>query len=265
MVIMENPAVRVWYEFRAMWQPTERIKHELPPGAWPTAEQAAEAKLFQPLVIGPRLARTRTWVPAMVPWRATEDGFVTKDVIDWYARFAKGRPGVIVIEATGIRDVASGPLLRIGHDRFVPGLKELTAAVKAASGGQTLLFIQLIDFLAIRRRPQREKYFARFLEITDAHRAALGNDGGDDELRTRLAALVGRGGLVAVRGLGMLIGLELESPAATQRVVERCRERGVLVGWTLHRDRVVRLAPPLTLSDDELDLAVQHLAAALAR
>jgi 2,4-dienoyl-CoA reductase-like NADH-dependent reductase (Old Yellow Enzyme family) len=96
---------------------------------------------------------------------------------------------VIVVEATGIRDVASGPLLRIGHDRFVPGLKELTAAVKAASGGQTLLFIQLIDFLAIRRRPVREKYFARFLEITDAHRAALGNDHGDDELRTRLAAL----------------------------------------------------------------------------
>jgi len=179
----------VWYAFLAMWQPSERIKHELPPGAWPTAEQASEARLFQPLVIGPRLARTRTWVPAMVPWRATEDGFVTKDVIDWYVRFAQGKPGVIVVEATGIRDVASGPLLRIGHDRFVPGLEELTAAVKAASGGQTLLFIQLIDFLSIRRRPPREKFFARFLEITDRHRAALGNDGGDDELRARLAAL----------------------------------------------------------------------------
>ena len=179
----------MWYESRAMWQPAERIKHELPATAWPTAEQAAEARLFQPLVIGPRLARTRTWVPAMVPWRATDDGFVTKDVIDWYARFAEGRPGVIVVEATGIRDVASGPLLRIGHDRFLPGLKDLTAAVKEASGGQTLLFIQLIDFLAIRRRPQRDKFFARFLEITDAHRGALGNDAGDEDLRARLAKL----------------------------------------------------------------------------
>ena len=34
-----------------------------------------------------RLAQ-RTWVPAMVPWRATEDGFVTDDVLDWYGRFA---------------------------------------------------------------------------------------------------------------------------------------------------------------------------------
>ncbi len=156
-----------------MWQPPERIKHELPPAAWPTKEQAADARLFQPIAIGPRTARTRTWVPAMVPWRATEDGLVTRDVIDWYRRFAEGRPGVIVVEATGIRDIPSGPLLRIGHDRFVDGLRELTRAVREASGGETLLLIQLIDFLAIRRRPPRDKYLARFLAITERHREAL--------------------------------------------------------------------------------------------
>jgi hypothetical protein len=66
--------------------------------------------------------RTRTWMPAMVPWRATDDGFVTPDVIAWYERLARGKPGALVVEATGIRDVKSGPLLRIGDDRFVPGL-----------------------------------------------------------------------------------------------------------------------------------------------
>lgn len=131
---------------------------------------------------------TRTWVPAMVPWRATEDGFVTRDVIDWYSRFAEGRPGVIVVEATGIRDVPSGPLLRIGHERFVPGLRDLVNAVREASQGETLLFIQLIDFLNIRRRPPRDKYFGRFLTITDRHRELLGI-GSDDEIRQRLATL----------------------------------------------------------------------------
>jgi dimethylglycine catabolism A len=180
-----------------MWQPPERIKHELPPAVWPTAEQAATARLYQPLAIGPRMARQRTWVPAMVPWRATEDGFVTPDVIDWYRRFAEGRPGVIVVEATGIRDIPSGPLLRIGADRFVEGLTELVRAVREASGGETLLFIQLIDFLSIRRRPPRDKYFARFLALTPGHREALAQLTGDasartctdDELRARLAAL----------------------------------------------------------------------------
>jgi dimethylglycine catabolism A len=178
----------VWYESASMWQPPARIKHELPAAAWPTPEQAANARLYQPLAIGPRKAMQRTWVPAMVPWRATEDGFVTRDVIDWYSRFAQGRPGVMVVEATGIRDIPSGPLLRIGHDRFIPGLRDLVNAVREASQGETLLFIQLIDFLSIRRRPPRDKFFARFLAITDQHREFVGG-GTDEEVREKLAAM----------------------------------------------------------------------------
>jgi 2,4-dienoyl-CoA reductase-like NADH-dependent reductase (Old Yellow Enzyme family) len=106
----------------------------------------------------------------MVPWRATEDGFVTQENLDWYRRFAKGRPGVLVVEATGVRDIPSGPLLRIGHDRFIPGLKQLVETVREASEGQTKLFIQIIDFLSVKRRPEKEKYFARFLKINQRHR-----------------------------------------------------------------------------------------------
>jgi dimethylglycine catabolism A len=173
-----------------MWQPAERIKHQLPQVRWPTAEEAARSRLFSPIRIGTRTATQRTWVPAMVPWRATDDGVVTPDVIDWYRRFAEGRPGVIVVEATGIRDIPSGPLLRIGHDRFLPGLSELTRAVHEASGGETLLFIQCIDFLAIRRRPPRDKFFSRFLAITDRHREALAlPDAPEEAVRVALAAL----------------------------------------------------------------------------
>jgi dimethylglycine catabolism A len=156
-----------------MWTPPERIKHALPEVGWPTADEAARALLYQPIRIGPTESRQRTWVPAMVPWRATEEGFVTDDVIDWYARFAAGRPGVIVVEATGIRDIPSGPLLRIGHDRFLPGLRRLVETVRDASKGETRLFIQLIDFLTIRRRPEKRKFFERFLEVSPAHREAL--------------------------------------------------------------------------------------------
>src|SRR5687767_12574205 len=179
-----------------MWQPAERIKHPLPQVRWPSAEEAARSRLFSPIRIGNRTATQRTWVPAMVPWRATDDGVVTPDVIDWYRRFAEGRPGVIVVEATGIRDIPSGPLLRIGHDRFLPGLKKLVDAVREASGGETLLFIQIIDFLTIRRRPDPEKYFARFLAITQRHRDALASlradprwfEAPDADVRAALAA-----------------------------------------------------------------------------
>ncbi len=156
-----------------MWKFANPIRHSIPATRWPTAGEAAQSLLYQPISIGSLQATSRTWVPAMVPWRATEDGFVTLENLDWYRRFAKGRPGVLVVEATGVRDIPSGPLLRIGHDRFIPGLKQLVDSVREASEGQTKLFIQIIDFLSVKRRPEKEKYFARFLHVNDRHRKAL--------------------------------------------------------------------------------------------
>src|SRR5690606_14007122 len=172
-----------------MWKPPERIKHPLPDGDWPSREAAAAARWFQPVSLGPVRLRHRTWIPAMVPWRATEDGFVTPEVLAWYGRFARGRPAGLVVEATGIRDVPSGPLLRIGHDRFVPGLRRLVEVVERESEGETRLFIQLIDFLRIRRRPEPAKFFERFLRITDRHREAFPDAADDAEVRRRLATL----------------------------------------------------------------------------
>jgi 2,4-dienoyl-CoA reductase-like NADH-dependent reductase (Old Yellow Enzyme family) len=156
-----------------MWKFRNPIKHSIPETRWPTAAEVAQSLLYQPIKIGAIEAENRTWVPAMVPWRATEDGFVTQDNLDWYRRFAKGRPGVLVVEATGVRDIPSGPLLRIGHDRFIPGLRKLVETVREVSDGQTKLLIQIIDFLSVKRRPEKEKYFDRFLRVTDRHRQAL--------------------------------------------------------------------------------------------
>jgi 2,4-dienoyl-CoA reductase-like NADH-dependent reductase (Old Yellow Enzyme family) len=156
-----------------MWHPPNSIKHQIPETRWPTEEEAARSLLFQPITIGAVELESRTWVPAMVPWRATEDGLVTKANLDWYRRFAEGQPGAIVVEATGVRDIPSGPLLRIGHDRFIPGLRQLVETVREASGGHTRLFIQIIDFLAVKRRPEKAKFFERFLTLSNRHRHAL--------------------------------------------------------------------------------------------
>jgi dimethylglycine catabolism A len=173
-----------------MWRPAERIRHDAQPGTWPSAAEAAASRLFSPIQVGPAKLAQRTWVPAMVPWRASDDGFVTPDVLDWYECFARGRPGAIVVEATGIREVPSGPLLRIGHDRFLPGLRDLVRVVREASGGETRLFIQIIDFLTIRRRPDPARYFAQFLAITTRHRTAFDSaDAPDPDVRAWLATL----------------------------------------------------------------------------
>jgi len=173
-----------------MWKPLQRIRYKAAPGEWPSTTEVADSMLFSPLAYQALELESRTWVPAMVPWRATDSGFVTADNLDWYRRFARGRPAALVVEATGIRDIASGPLLRVSDDRFIPGLKELVTKVRNASSGQTRLFIQLIDFLPVRRRPAPETYFQRYLEITDRHRDALNaGDWPEHDLREALARL----------------------------------------------------------------------------
>ena len=172
-----------------MWKPAERIKYQPSPGHWPTPGEAQRARLFQGLNYQSLRLEQRTWVPAMVPWRASADGETSEAVIEWYRRFAEGKPGAIVVEATGIRDVASGPLLRIGHDRYLPGLKRIVEAVHEASDGETRLFIQLIDFLTIRRRVPQERFLQKFLQISASHREQLGLSASAPEEQVRQALL----------------------------------------------------------------------------
>lgn len=166
-----------------MWHPPSPIKHAIPQARWPTKDEASQGLWFRPISLGPVELAERTWVPAMVPWRATEEGYVTDAVLDWYRRFAQGQPGAMVVEATGVRDVKSGPLLRIGHDRFVPGLRRLVETVRRASDGRTRLFLQTIDFQTIRRRPPPERFFREYLAITDRHRERV--PGSDAAIRAR--------------------------------------------------------------------------------
>jgi acetylornithine/N-succinyldiaminopimelate aminotransferase len=63
------------------------------------------------------------------------------------------------------------------------------------------------------------------------------------------AALSNLPGVLEVRASGLLIGAELDRPAA--EVVDACRARGVVV--LSAGERVLRLAPPLTVEQAELD------------
>jgi 4-aminobutyrate aminotransferase-like enzyme len=67
-----------------------------------------------------------------------------------------------------------------------------------------------------------------------------------------------------VRGIGLLIAIELRTAAATRRFAAGCLDRGVVLNWTLNRDTVVRLAPPLTISRGEIAHALEVIDAALA-
>ena len=83
------------------------------------------------------------------------------------------------------------------------------------------------------------------------------------QLRAHVDALVPGGGLVGTRGLGLLVGLEFTDAASCQRFTERAWRERLILNWTLHHDRIVRLAPPLVLSDGDIADASDRIARAL--
>jgi 2,4-dienoyl-CoA reductase-like NADH-dependent reductase (Old Yellow Enzyme family)/1,2-phenylacetyl-CoA epoxidase catalytic subunit len=112
-------------------------------------------KLLEPFQLGPLTIPNRIVLPAMVTRLSGEDGLINQDITDRYLRFALGEVGLIVMEAMAVHTAKSGPLLRIGEDRFIPGLRELVKKVHDSSPSKILP--QIIHFLKIARSGWRQK------------------------------------------------------------------------------------------------------------
>ena len=67
--------------------------------------------------------------------------------------------------------------------------------------------------------------------------------------------LAGVKGFVGLRGQGLMIGIELDKPCAA--LLNQALERGLLMSVTA--EKVVRLVPPLILSQQEADEIVSIL------
>lgn len=90
--------------------------------------------LFEPINIGQIEIRNRVLLPAMATCYASSDGFVTDQLISYYARRAEGGVGLIIVEAAYI-DAPVGRAIShelcIDDDKFIPGFRRLTEAVHA--------------------------------------------------------------------------------------------------------------------------------------
>ena len=97
----------------------------------------------------------RLVLPAMVTRLSGEDGYVNQDIRERYLRFARGEVGLIVIEAMGVHDTRSGPLLRLSRNEYIPALAELAKEIHETSPGKVVP--QIIHFLKVARSGWRQK------------------------------------------------------------------------------------------------------------
>lgn len=90
----------------------------------------AYEKFLSPAKIGTMTIRNRSVLPPMGSGIA-KDGLINQDVIDYYARRAKGGCGMIIVEATSVHITSFGPAApALYDDSFIPDMTKLAGAIK---------------------------------------------------------------------------------------------------------------------------------------
>jgi alanine-glyoxylate transaminase/(R)-3-amino-2-methylpropionate-pyruvate transaminase len=111
------------------------------------------------------------------------------------------------------------------------------------------------------------------LEVIDREHIQENARAVGEHLKQRLLELQDKQPLIGeVRGLGLMLGVELvrdcatKEPASTEtvEVLERCKERGLLIGKGGLFGNVLRIKPPMCLTKDDADFLVDCLDEALA-
>jgi 2,4-dienoyl-CoA reductase (NADPH2) len=110
--------------------------------------------LFEPYEFSGMKLKNRVVSVPVVSNLATEDGYVTDNLIERYRRIAEGGTAWIIIEDAVVLSRKSPFNIRIYDDKFIPGLKRLTDEVHKTPGVK--IGIQLGHFLKISMKGYRQ-------------------------------------------------------------------------------------------------------------
>ena len=150
------------------------------------------------------------------------------DVYPDVVTLAKGLAGGVPIGACLARGVAA--------ETFKPGNHGSTFGGNPLACAAALTTLEVVE---------QDGLLANAVKMGELIRAGLA------------AALANAKGLVAVRGMGLMIGIELDRPCS--ELVQRALDAGLLINVTA--DKVVRLLPALIISEEEAREMVERLSA----
>lgn len=66
-----------------------------------------------------------------------------------------------------------------------------------------------------------------------------------------------------IRGIGLLLAVQLENAEQNFAAIEKCIKNGVITDWFLFNDSSMRIAPPLTITTKEIEIACAVILEAL--
>ncbi len=154
----------------------------------------------------------------------------------------------------------TGKLFAFEHYGVVPDILSLA---KAMGGGMPIgAFVSSSEIFEVFKKDPPLNHVTTFgghpVSCAAAHANLQTLLAGDFEAKAARIAEIAchmlRGkGITEVRGRGAMLGLQLRDSELTKNVVEHCFQKGIILGWTLHSDTLVRIAPPLIIEEELLE------------
>jgi acetylornithine/succinyldiaminopimelate/putrescine aminotransferase len=56
-----------------------------------------------------------------------------------------------------------------------------------------------------------------------------------------------------IRGKGLMLAVMVETPEIASQIILKCMDKGLLLFWLLFEGKAIRITPPLTVSDEEIE------------
>lgn len=147
-------------------------------------------------------------------WFAYQHFSIQPDIITVAKALGGGTPVAACIVADAFADILG------------PGTHGCTMGGNPLCTFAALTACRLIERDSLCKRAQ--SLHARFLELVDQDRPALVTD---------------------IRGLGLMIGIELSNVVENKKVMQRALENGLHI--CVGKGNIIRIAPPLTITDEE--------------
>ncbi len=66
-----------------------------------------------------------------------------------------------------------------------------------------------------------------------------------------------------IRGRGLMLALIMETPEQANELILKSLDKGLILFWLLYESRAVRITPPLTISDEELNAGIRIILSVL--
>lgn len=164
----------------------------------------------------------------------------------------------------------TGSLFAFQYYNVVP---DIMCLAKAMAGGMPMgAFVSSSEIFEVFKKDPPLNHVTTFgghpVSCAAAHASLetlLSDDFGvkGEKIENRVREMLTGDGIVEIRGRGAMLGLQLRDAELTQKVVNHCFEQGLILGWTLHSNSLIRIAPPLVIEQELLDESLQTITQAI--